>query len=79
LKTGTGLDVAYSGNIATVSPSLVSTTALTNAATAATETANRVYPVALDANGKLAVNVPWTGGSTISSIPLADVTDATNL
>ena len=67
------------GDTPITSGSLVSTTQLTNAATAATETANRVYPVALDANGKLAVNVPWTEGSTISSISLADVTDATNL
>ena len=39
---------------------LTSDTQLTNAAQDATETANRVYPVRLDANGKLAVNVPWT-------------------
>ena len=39
---------------------LVSETKLTNAAAAATETSGRVYPVALDTNGKLAVNVPWT-------------------
>lgn len=55
------------GNTPITSGSLVSTTQLTNAATAATEVADRVYPVALDANGKLAVNVPWSGGSEISS------------
>lgn len=73
LQTGTGLDVTYSNNSATISPSLVSTTALANAATAATEVADRVYPVALDANGKLAVNVPWSSDSEISS---SDVTTA---
>lgn len=44
----------------TISANLVSTTKLTNAASAATETAGRVYPVAMDKNGKLAVNVPWS-------------------
>jgi hypothetical protein len=32
---------------------------LTNAAVDGTETAGRVYPVRLDKDGKLAVNVPW--------------------
>lgn len=55
------------GDTPITSGSLVSTTQLTNAATAAAEVADRVYPVALDANGKLAVNVPWSGSSEISS------------
>lgn len=65
LTAGTGL----TGNIAagasgTVKADLVSETKLTNAAAAATETAGRVYPVVVDKNGKLAVNVPWTDTTT---------------
>lgn len=51
----------------TISADLVSNTKLTNAASAATEIAGRVYPVAMDKNGKLAVNVPWTDNNTIYS------------
>jgi hypothetical protein len=54
----------------TISANLVSNTKLSNAASAATETAGRVYPVAMDKNGKLAVNVPWsntTYGTATSS------------
>lgn len=35
---------------------------LSNVAADGTEKAGRVYPVRYDKNGKLAVNVPWTGG-----------------
>lgn len=58
-----GAGLAGGGTLAadrTIKADLVSETKLTNAAAAATETANRVYPIALDKNGKLAVNVPWT-------------------
>lgn len=48
----------------TISANLLSTTKLTNAAATATETSGRVYPVAMDKNGKLAVNVPWTDTNT---------------
>lgn len=44
----------------TISADLLSNNKLSNAARAATETAGRVYPVAMDKNGKLAVNVPWS-------------------
>ena len=39
-------------------------TKLTNDSSAATETTNRVYPVALDKSGYLSVNVPWTDNNT---------------
>lgn len=52
--TGT---VTTSGNI---KAKLRSEALLTNAAAAAVETTDRVYPVALDKDGYLAVNVPWT-------------------
>ena len=76
------------GNAPITSASLVSTTQLTNAAIAATEVANRVYPVALDTNGKLAVNVPWTdttysfdgtyNSSTNKAATVSTVTNAIN-
>ena len=53
---GTGITVAADS----VSAKLRSTTALTRDSVAATETADRVYPVAVDKSGYLAVNVPWT-------------------
>lgn len=64
LSSGVGINVSYNSNAATVKTQLVSETALTNAATAATEVSGRVYPVAVDANGKLAVNVPWESGGS---------------
>ena len=62
----TGLTGTVTGT-GSIKADLVSETKLTNAAVAATETANRVYPVALDTNGKLAVNVPWTESSAAVS------------
>lgn len=64
VSTGAGLtggDVTTTG---TIKANLRSETKLTNASAAATETAGRVYPVALDKDGKLAVNVPWTDNNT---------------
>ena len=60
VSTGVGLtggDVTTTG---TVKAKLRSETALTNDSAAATETSGRVYPVAVDKSGYLAVNVPWT-------------------
>lgn len=59
-------EIAFGGNNYKMYPAnLTSETHLNNAAQDATETQDRVYPVRMDANGKLAVNVPWTdsGGS----------------
>ena len=63
ILTGAGLTSSYTTGTSasiTLKTNLVSETKLTNAATAATEVSGRVYPVALDKNSKLAVNVPWT-------------------
>ena len=60
VSTGVGLtggDVTTTG---TVKAKLRSETALTNDSAAATETSGRIYPVAVDKSGYLAVNVPWT-------------------
>lgn len=64
VATGAGLTGGSITTTGTIKANLVSETKLTNAATAATETANRVYPVALDKDGKLAVNVPWSDTNT---------------
>lgn len=42
----------------------LSSTTLTSTAGTPTNTANRTYPVTQDANGKLAVNVPWVDTNT---------------
>lgn len=58
VSTGAGLtggDITTSG---TIKAKLKSETKLTNDSAAATETSGRVYPVALDKSGNLAVNVP---------------------
>ena len=89
-NTGTVTSVSgttgLTGSVSTtgsIKADLVSETKLTNAAAAATETSGRVYPVALDTNGKLAVNVPWTD-TTYSVAPqsangLMSSTDKTTL
>lgn len=64
VATGTGLTGGTITTSGTIKANLVSETALSNAATAATEVSGRVYPVALDKNGALAVNVPWTDNNT---------------
>lgn len=64
VSTGVGLtggDVTTTG---TVKAKLRSETALTNDSAAATETSGRVYPVAVDKSGYLAVNVPWANDNT---------------
>lgn len=60
---GTGITVAAD----TVSAKLRSTTALSVDSAAATTTSGRVYPVAVDKTGYLAVNVPWTDNDTTYS------------
>lgn len=56
---GSGSD-GTSGGKYTYKAKLRSETALTVASEAATTTSGRVYPVAVDNSGYLAVNVPWT-------------------
>ena len=78
VATGTGLTGGPITSSGTIKADLVSETKLSNAATAATETAGRVYPVAVDKNGKLAVNVPWENSTytPASATPLMDGTAA---
>ena len=52
-----GIEVA-ANNV--IKPRLASKTPHTNASVNPTNTANRQYPVGLDSNGNLSVNVPWT-------------------
>lgn len=66
--TNNGLASTWSGGVLTAHADILSTTKLSNAATAATEVAGRVYPVALDTNGKLAVNVPWEVPTAVSEL-----------
>ena len=47
---------------------LLSYTKLTNSATTKTEVANKIYPVALDNSGHLAVNVPWTDTTDVTDV-----------
>lgn len=60
VSTGAGLTGGDITSTGTVKANLTNETKLTNAAADGTETSGRVYPVRLDKNGKLAVNVPWT-------------------
>ena len=64
VATGVGLTGGTITSTGTVKAKLRSETALTNASSAATEVAGRVYPVAQDKDGYLAVNVPWTDTNT---------------
>jgi len=64
VATGAGLTGGTITATGTIKADLTSETMLSNAATDATETAGRVYPVRLDKNGKLAVNVPWVDTNT---------------
>lgn len=68
---GTGITVAADS----VSVNLKDATALTVDATAATTTSGRVYPVAVDKSGYLAVNVPWKNDDTKSFTITASAND----
>ena len=60
VETGIGLTGGAITGSGTIKTKLRSETALTLDSSAATTTSNRVYPVAVDKSGYLAVNVPWT-------------------
>lgn len=66
VDTEKGLADTWSSGTIKIKAKLRSETALTNDSAAATEVSNRVYPVALDKSGYLAVNVPWEAGSSVS-------------
>lgn len=60
VATGVGLTGGPITSSGTIKAKLRSETALTIDSAAATTTSGRVYPVAVDKSGYLAVNVPWT-------------------
>lgn len=77
VATGAGLTGGTITGTGTIKADLTSETKLTNAAADGTETSGRVYPVRLDKNGKLAVNVPWTDTSHYSAYLYAGANNAT--
>jgi len=78
VATGVGLAGGSITTNGTIKAKLKSETALTNNAVAATETAGRVYPVAVDSSGDLAVNVPWTDTDTDTTYTAGTGIDITN-
>ena len=64
VATGAGLTGGPITTSGTIGLDLISETKLTNAAANGVETAGKIYPVRLDSNGKLAVNVPWVNDNT---------------
>ena len=65
-NVGNGLN--YEQNTNTIRANLLNQTRLNGSATSAAEVNNRTYPVALDANGRLAVNIPWTDTTPVRSV-----------
>lgn len=60
ITAGTGLTGGTISSSGTIALNLKSTTALVNSSVITNEVNDRIYPVLLDADGKLAVMVPWT-------------------
>lgn len=67
VATGVGLTGGTITGSGTLKAKLRSETALTIDSAAATTTSGKVYPVAVDKSGYLAVNVPWTDNNTTYS------------
>ena len=67
VSAGVGLAGGPVTTTGSLNVNITSETKLTNEASDGTETSGRVYPVRLDKNGKLCVNVPWT--DTTSFVP----------
>lgn len=67
VATGVGLTGGTITSSGTLKAKLHSETALTIDSVAGTTTPGRVYPVAVDKTGYLAVNVPWTDNNTTYS------------
>jgi biopolymer transport protein ExbD len=78
VATGVGLTGGTVTTSGTIKVNLVSETKLNNASVTSTESADRVYPVALDKNGKLAVNVPWTDNNTDTKVAQTATTTSAN-
>ena len=80
LNVGAGVGIAVATDA--VKAKLRSETALTVDSAAATTTSGRVYPVAVDKTGYLAVNVPWTDTKVTSAAnhytPATDTNSALN-
>ena len=66
VSVGPGMSRNVSTN--TVMLNLVSETKLNSVAGVSSETANRTYPILIDKNGKLAVNIPWTDSTPVRSV-----------
>ncbi len=75
--TGSG-NAGTSGGTYTYKAKLRSETALTVDSSAATTTSGRVYPVAVDKSGYLAVNVPWTNTDTDTNTTYSFATGDSN-
>ena len=58
-----GLGLAQVENSSVIKVKIANETLSSLTATTRTAVANREYPVGLDANGNLSVNIPWEGGS----------------
>lgn len=75
VATGVGLTGGTITSSGTLKAKLRSETALTIDSVAGTTTSGRVYPVAVDKTGYLAVNVPWTDTNTNTTYTFASGTD----
>lgn len=71
VATGVGLTGGTITSSGTLKAKLRSETALTIDSVAGTTTSGRVYPVAVDKTGYLAVNVPWTDTNTNTTYTFA--------
>lgn len=67
ISAGAGLSGGEITTTGTIKVNLTNETPLTNAALNPTEAANRIYPVRLDSNEKLAVIVPWNESQSYST------------
>lgn len=73
IATGAGMTGGTITSAGTIGLALKSTTKDANAVPAPATTAGRLYPVSLDKDGKLAVNVPWTtNAGTVTSVATGD-------
>lgn len=77
VSAGVGLAGGATSGNATLKANLRSETKLTVDSTAATTTSGRVYPVAADKSGYLAVNVPWSNTDTgVTSVEITGTGNA---
>ena len=77
ISTGAGLVSDTITSSGTIKCKLKSETVSSLSSANPTITANRQYPVGLDREGYLSVNVPWTENSTYSSGTAIDITNET--